>query len=258
MPDATYNTLTSSTRAVDETGPSVAAQTIESYLDDVKKQTDALERVDHYIPRDSAAKRIVDGDLRLARQEIPRAKPDEQPHLSASCLFREGLILTTRADAYGQALILDENKKTYARLMAEAANCFAQATQQAPQPVYYYDLGIALSAIGRKWDAVQAFEKAVNGEDAKLAMNARKQIGRIGPVTPPVNAAQTTAQQGGGVALQQAYTPAKKPNWTLVRNGAIALVGGILTIGFMIGIPIALIGIGMIVWGFAVGEPVIS
>lgn len=233
---------------------SVAAQTAMSYLEDVEQATDELDRNDNHLIRETDGLKLINGDLRLARQEIPRADADEQAYLEGLCAFREGMIKWSIASGHSKYYSLGgEHKQKTHRFTADAGESFSKAIAADPKPLYQYYLGIIYKMMERKAEAVQMFELAANGDNPKIAVEARKEMGRIGPVTAPARSASPAAS-GSSAPMSSAdgggFVRKKQPQWGEIVKGGIALVIGFFLSGILIGIPIALWGIFLIIKGF--------
>lgn len=230
---------------------SVAGHTVMSYLEDVEQATDELDRNDNHLIRETDGLTLINGDLRLARQEIPRADADEQAFLEGLCAFREGMIRWSIASGHSKYYSLGgEHKRNTHRFTADAGECFSRAIAADPRPLYQYHLGVVYKMMERKSEAVQMFALAANGDNPKIAVEARKEMGRIGPVAAPIpSASQITygssapvlSADGGG------FVRKKQPQWGEIGKGSILLVIGILLSPILIGIPIAIWGIWLII-----------
>ena len=227
----------------------VAARTALSYLDDVKAATDALCREDNHLLRAQVGQKIIQGDLRLARRELMGVSEEERPILEAKCEFCEGMIKYDIAQGYAKFYAVPDIKKQAQTALVEACEAFTRAINLNPRPNYYYTAGVVYSALGRNAEAVQMFEQAANGDDPDTAIEARKEIGRIGPVAPPSVAA---VKSDGGVS----FTRQKKMDYGAGVKGIVAVVVGAALLphsAYIIGIPILLWGIWQIYAGFVKG-----
>lgn len=174
---------------------SVAAQTVLSYLEDVEKANNDLDREDNHLIREQDGVNLIHGDLQLARNEIGRADPDEQRSLWGMSCFREGMILWSIALGHSKFYSLGgEPKQATEKFTADAGRAFANAVHADPKPQYQYYLGVIYKMMERKADAAQMFHLASLGGNPKIAVEARKEIGRLGyayapsvlpPPTPP-------------------------------------------------------------------------
>lgn len=242
---------------------SVAAQTAISYLDDVEKAEKELDHTDNCLIRERYGLPVLSGDLRLAYAEANGLEGTEKDFVLAQCHFREGMIKWSLADGF-KSLAVPEYQAKVKSYTAEAAQSFQKALDLDQDPRYYYYLGLMCVTLKRPAEAVKYWEQAAAGDNSTIAIEARKQIGRIGPVavTPvAVTASSPTASvapsayetvNGSGSAHSGdgGFVRQKAPNWGEVTKGGIALVIGVLTAAFLIGIPIALWGIYMIAKGF--------
>jgi hypothetical protein len=226
------------------TESSIAFQTAMSYFEDIDREIDKLDRHDHYIPRESDGKLIIDGDLQLVYAQIIKSEPHEQPILMGMyhcCLGRIKTSIYIPKDKSARicsdnSLVRDAKKN-----MAEAAEAFSNAIAANPLPSYQHYLACTYLNLDRKSEAVQMFELVANGDNSKLALEARKTIGRIGPVAPVQSSSNG---EGGGFVRSQ------RAQWDEIIKGSIALFFGIALSGIIIGIPLAIWGIWLIAKGF--------
>ena len=167
------------------TEQSIAAQTAVSYFEDINQEIKKLEQNDNYLLRESDGKAIIDGDLQLFYSEIMKSPTHEQPSLLGMYYSSIGRIKELNYVAQRKFGIVNESiGKNAKKNLAEAAEAFSNAIDADPFPLYQYSLACAYLDLDRKAEAVQMFELVANGDDSKLALEARKTIGRIGPVAP--------------------------------------------------------------------------
>jgi tetratricopeptide (TPR) repeat protein len=166
---------------------SVAAQTALSYLEDVEKQIERASEIENYATGVDRLKAIRLGDLQLARSEAANTTGSERNHVLAEIEFQDGMIDSAIADQYGK--FYPNTKGDVRRHMRAAGEAFSRAIQYDSRPAFHYFLGVAHAAVGEKEAAIAAFQQAANGDDPKIAVEARKEIGRV-----------QTAKGGGGCA----------------------------------------------------------
>jgi tetratricopeptide (TPR) repeat protein len=229
------------------TESSIACQTALSYFEDINQEIDKLDGYDTYIERERYGQPIIDGDLELAYSEIMKSDPHEQPILMGiyhCCIGRIKTSIYVRKDK--SARICSDNSlgRDAKKNMAEAAEAFSRAIAADPLSSYQYYLACTYLDLERKSEAVEMFELVANGNNSKLALEARKTIGRIGPVTPIKSSSPSSNGEGGGFVRSQ------RAQWDEIVKGCIALFFGIALSGIIIGIPLAIWGIWLIVKGF--------
>lgn len=233
------------------TESSIAFQTAMSYFEDINQEIDKLEQQqDHYIPRESGGKLIIDGDLQLAYSQIIKSEPHEKTALMGiyySCIGRIKTLIYIPQDK--AARVLSDRKdirRDANKNMADAAEAFSNAVAANPLPLYQYQLACTYLYLDRKAEAIQMFELVADGSDQKLALEARKTIGRIGPVAPVKSASSSSSPtvEGGGFVRSQ------RAQWDEIIKGSIALFFGIAMFKILIGIPLAIWGIWLIAKGF--------
>ena len=232
------------------TESSIAFQTAMSYFEDIDREIDKLEQQqDHYIPRESGGKIIIDGDLQLAYSQIMKSEPHEKPALMGiyySCIGRIKTLIYIPQDK--AARILSDRKdirRDANKNMADAAEAFSNAVAANPLPLYQYQLACTYLYLDRKAEAIQMFELVTDGSDQKLALEARKTIGRIGPVAP-IESSSSSFNSTDGVG----FVRSQRAQWDEIIKGGIALFFGIALFKIFIGIPLAIWGIWLIAKGF--------
>jgi tetratricopeptide (TPR) repeat protein len=224
---------------------SIAAQTAISYFEDVERAIEKLNRNENHLMRDDEGNEIINGDLQLAHSEIIKSEAHEKSTLMGQYYFCIGLIKTSiSVEQYKLARASTEIARNAKRNTAEAAEAFSKAITADPLPVYQYNLACTYLDLDRKSEAVQMFELVTNGNNSKLALEARKAIGRIGPVAPIKSASSSSNSDGGGFVRSQ------RAQWDEIIKGGIALVFGIALFKIFIGIPLAIWGIWLIAKGF--------
>ena len=163
---------------------SVACQTAVSYFEDINQEIQKIEQQDNYLLKESGGKAIIDGDLQLFHSEIMKSQPHEQPSLLGMYYSSIGRIKELNYFAQIKFGIVNESiGKNAKKNLAEAAEAFSNAVAADPDPLYQYSLACTYLNLDRKAEAVQMFELVTNGDNSELALQARKTIGRIGPVT---------------------------------------------------------------------------
>jgi|GEM_PF-2925111 Tetratricopeptide repeat. len=223
-----------------------------SYLDDVEQQTERLRaQSDSIVARAARAREIQKGDLALAYQELQKLEArGVDVRLARSIVaFQEGNLCWAVACSSG----LETSEHT--RWTEKAAQLFESSLQDEENGAAYYNLGLCYSLLNRKHSAIQAFRKAEACGSDQLSIDAAKEIRRLDP-TGRITA-EADARSAQSASVESGYSAAiarKRPNWDLAKTGAGALVLGILTAGFLIGIPIAIIGLGMLLWAFTLGQ----
>lgn len=177
--------------------PSIAAKTALSYLQDVRSATKNLDTIDECVYRGMDGMDIINGDLTLAWQEITNVEPHEREYLEGLYHYSKGVILYSIASSYSQALGI--SSKEAKEWTEKARESFASAVKVAPLPLYKYHLGLTLKTMDRLPEALQVFESAASDNNPEVAMEARKQVGRIklaissqSPPTAPVAATSST------------------------------------------------------------------
>jgi tetratricopeptide (TPR) repeat protein len=229
------------------TESSIAFQTAMSYFEDINQEIDKLDRYDVYVERERYGQPIIDGDLELAYSEIMKSEPHEQPILMGMyhcCLGRIKASIYVLQDKYARICSDNSVGRNAKKNMAEAAEAFSRAIAANPLPSYQYYLACTYLDLERKSEAVQMFELVANGDNSKLALEARKTIGRIGPVAPIKSASSSSNSDGGGFVRSQ------RAQWDEIIKGSIALFFGIALSGIIIGIPLAIWGVWLIAKGF--------
>jgi tetratricopeptide (TPR) repeat protein len=260
---------------------SIACQTAVSYFEDINQEIQKLEQQDNYLLKESSGKAIIDGDLQLFHSEIMKSQPHEQPSLLGMYYSCIGRIKELNYFAQIKFGIVNEGiGKNAKKNLSEAAEAFSNAVAADPDPLYQYSLACTYLNLDRKAEAVQMFELVTNGDNSELALQARKTIGRIGPVTSvkpdsshqstnnndwvetdtPIKSNSSSLGDDSRDRNRQHDTPIKanssslsddsrdrnrqqEPEWGEIIKGSCALFFGFA----LIQLPI--IGIPLIIWG---------
>lgn len=226
---------------------SIHAQTALSYLEDVEEAINELDREENYLIRERKAHKIISQDLSLARGEACQASEAEKPVIEAMCYFQEGMISLSIARGYNQIYAVPEGKRNTQTALANACEAFSKAINSNPKPTYYFFAGQVYGMLGRDPEAVQMYQIAASGDDPKIAIEARKEIGRIGPVSQSTSV--VTNSSGGQVE----FVRQKKLDWAAGIKGIIAVIIGLPLCVYLIGIPILIWGAWQIYVGFIRG-----
>lgn len=225
-----------------------SSRTALSYLKDVERAKDQLHRIDNYITREDEGYELMRGDLQLARRQASYLRGQERANLEAQCCFQQGSIYWAMADGQTPYLSLPDGKARYRELISKAAESFQLALNHDPEPLYHYCLGLMCVKLGRKTEALQHLQIVVSIGAPDLVSNAHTEIARLGLMGASASLAPGT---NGGMSVGSIdFVSRKEPDWSEITKGGIALVIGIFTAGFLIGIPIALWGIYVIAKGF--------
>jgi hypothetical protein len=188
-----------------------------------------------------------------------KSQPHEQPSLLGMYYSSVGRIKELNYFAQIKFGIVNESiGKNAKKNLAEAAEAFSSAVAADPFPLYQYSLACTYLNLDRKAEAVQMLELVANGDDSKLALEARKTIGRIGPVAPvkPDSSHRSTNNndwvetdtpiKSNSSSLgddSRNRTRKQEPEWGEIIKGSCALFFGFA----LIQLPI--IGIPLIIWG---------
>lgn len=165
------------------------------------------------------------------------------------CASTEARVQLAVYDAYCRFASLPEYKPRIQHAIVRAAECLSQAIEQDPRPVYHYNLGLVLTMLDRKAEAARMFQLAADSDDTDIAIKARKELGRLGPIREQAMAQAPQAAPGG-----PAFVPRKKTNWPVATKGIVAVAIGIPLLAVPV-IGLVVLGLGAF-WlhkGFVVG-----
>lgn len=215
---------------------SIHAQTAMSYLEDVRQGRSEMAADEGYADRLHIGNGLLRGDLRLAKEEAGKIEDEENKKIiQSSCYFEEGMIYFSIAAGYARfARVSADSRKTSELYGDRCIKALQASADLHPDQATFYNLGLIHSNLDQKNEALQMFQKATEGDDVKTAIDARKEIGRIGPVSesaskptlPIANTASSPAALSSNSSPRIASTPASKSSINVEVGGLIW--GGIL------------------------------
>lgn len=169
-------------------------QMVESYLEDIKRQVESLSHVNLPGEAEKQANSILKGDVALALKEIDKAAAKgldvsgaralmlfEQAGLAMAVVFAEADVAFVNssgglADVILKRVKMDSRGKKWTN---KGIEWLRQSIQLDPAPEAYYNLGLFLTTLNKKDEAISAFRSAEQGSDTRISINASKEIARL-------------------------------------------------------------------------------
>lgn len=170
-------------------------QMVQSYIEDIKQKVEALSHVSRPGEAEKQANDMLNGDVLLAMKEIEKAEQKghdvtsvradmlfEQAGIAMAVVFAEAGVAFVNSTG-GLADIIISRVKLDAkgnRWTNRGIEWLQESIRLDPDPVAYYNLGLLLTTLNKKDEAVSAFRSAEQGSDTRISISASKEIARLG------------------------------------------------------------------------------